>query len=211
MDETPLPVAAVEEVGPDTVAIEFESPPNFAARPGQFVKLTTEVNGQAEPRFYTISSPDVADTFQVTVGVDPDGDVGPVLRSLSAGDEVVVSGPFGNAYYEDEPRVLVLAGGPGVGPAVGIAERALADGNGAAVVYRDETPVHEQRLAALANDGADITVLGPADSLTEAVADTLTGDTQAFVYGFGEFLDDATAAVEAAGGDPDAAKVENFG
>ncbi|MFT4949315.1 MAG: ferredoxin-NADP reductase [Natronomonas sp.] len=211
MDETPLPVAAVEEVGPDTVAIEFESPPDFAARPGQFVKLTTEVNGQAEPRFYTISSPDVADTFQVTVGVDPDGDVGPVLRSLSAGDEVVVSGPFGNAYYEDEPRVLVLAGGPGVGPAVGIAERALADGNGAAVVYRDETPVHEQRLAALANDGADITVLGPADSLTEAVADTLTGDTQAFVYGFGEFLDDATAAVEAAGGDPDAAKVENFG
>ena len=211
MDETPLPVAAVEEVGPDTVAIEFESPPSFAARPGQFVKLTTEVNGQAEPRFYTISSPDVADTFQVTVGVDPDGDVGPVLRSLSAGDEVVVSGPFGNAYYEDEPRVLVLAGGPGVGPAVGIAERALADGNGAAVVYRDETPVHEQRLAALANDGADITVLGPADSLTEAVADTLTGDTQAFVYGFGEFLDDATAAVEAAGGDPDAAKVENFG
>ncbi len=211
MDETPLPVAAVEEVGPDTVAIEFESPPDFAARPGQFVKLTTEVNGQAEPRFYTISSPDVADTFQVTVGVDPDGDVGPVLRSLSAGDEVVVSGPFGNAYYEDEPRVLVLAGGPGVGPAVGIAERALADGNGAAVVYRDETPVHEQRLAALANDGADVTVLGPADSLTEAVADTLTGDTQAFVYGFGEFLDDATAAVEAAGGDPDAAKVENFG
>ncbi|MFT4882179.1 MAG: ferredoxin-NADP reductase, partial [Salinirussus sp.] len=41
MDETPLPVAAVEEVGPDTVAIEFESPPDFAARPGQFVKLTT--------------------------------------------------------------------------------------------------------------------------------------------------------------------------
>ena len=211
MDETPLPVAAVEEVGPDTVAIEFESPPAFAARPGQFVKLTMDVDGQPEPRFYTISSSDVADTLQVTVGIDPDGDVSPVLRSLSAGDEVVVSGPFGDAYYEDEPRVLVLAGGPGVGPAVGIAERALADGNEATVIYRDEAPVHEQRLAALSNDGADVTVLGPADSLTNAVADTLTGDTQAFVYGFGAFLDDATAAIEAADGDPDAAKVENFG
>lgn len=211
MDETSLPVAAVEEVGPDTIAVEFESPPDFAARPGQFVKLIMEVDGETEPRFYTISSPDVADTFEVTVGVDPEGEVSPHLRSLAAGEEVTVSGPFGNAYYEDESRVLVLAGGPGVGPAVGIAERALADGNGAAVVYRDERPVHDQRLAALANGGADIAIIGPADSLTAAVADALTDDAQVFVYGFADFLDDATAAIEAAGGDPEAAKVENFG
>ncbi len=211
MDETPLPVAAVREVGPDTVAIEFESPPDFRARPGQFVKLIMEVDGETEPRFYTISSPDVADTFEVTVGIDPEGEVSPRLRSLAAGDEVAVSGPFGNAYYEDESRVLVLAGGPGVGPAVGIAERALADGNGAAVVYRDESPVHEKRLAALSSDGAEVAILTPGDSLTEAVADVLTEDTQVFVYGFADFLDDATAAIEAAGGDPEAAKVENFG
>ncbi|MEF8853661.1 MAG: FAD-dependent oxidoreductase [Haloarculaceae archaeon] len=211
MDETPLPVAAVREVGPDTVAIEFESPPDFRARPGQFVKLIMEVDGETEPRFYTISSPNVADTFEVTVGIDPEGEVSPRLRSLAAGDEVAVSGPFGNAYYEDESRVLVLAGGPGVGPAVGIAERALADGNGAAVVYRDESPVHEKRLAALSSDGAEVAILTPGDSLTEAVADVLTEDTQVFVYGFADFLDDATAAIEAAGGDPEAAKVENFG
>jgi 3-phenylpropionate/trans-cinnamate dioxygenase ferredoxin reductase subunit len=211
MDETPLTVAAVEEVGPDTIAIDFESPPDFQARPGQFVKLIMEVDGETEPRFYTISSPDVAGTFEVTVGIDPEGEVSPRLRSLSAGDEVAVSGPFGNAYYEGESRVLVLAGGPGVGPAVGIAERALADGNGAAVVYRDDAPVHEQRLAALASDGASVAILAPADSLADAVADALTDDTQVFVYGFADFLDDATAAIEAAGGDPEAAKVENFG
>jgi len=211
MDETPLTVAAVEDVGPDTIAVDFESPPDFQARPGQFVKLIMEVDGETEPRFYTISSPDVAGTFEVTVGIDPEGEVTPQLRSLSAGDEVAVSGPFGNASYEGESRVLVLAGGPGVGPAVGIAERALADGNGAAVVYRDDAPVHEQRLAALANDGASVAVLGPADPLADAVADALTDDTQVFVYGFADFLDDATAAIEAAGGDPEAAKVENFG
>ncbi len=211
MDETPLPVAAVEEVGPDTIAVEFESPPDFQARPGQFVKLIMDVNGETEPRFYTISSPDVAETFEVTVGIDPEGEVSPRLRSLAPGDQVTVSGPFGNAYYEGESHVLVLAGGPGVGPAVGIAERALAEGNGAAVVYRDEAPVHEQRLAGLASEGADIAILGPADSLTDAVAGALTDDTQVFVYGFADFLDDATSAIEAAGGDAEAAKVENFG
>ena len=211
MDETSLPVAAVEEVGPDTIAIEFESPPGFQANPGQFVKLIMEVDGETEPRFYTISSPNVTDSFEVTVGIDPEGEVSPRLRSLAAGDEVTVSGPFGNAYYEGEPRALVLAGGPGVGPAVGIAERALADGNRAAVVYRDEAPVHEQRLAALASEGADVAILGPADSLADAVADALTDSAQVFVYGFADFLDDATAAIEAAGGDAEAAKVENFG
>jgi len=211
MDETLLAVAAVEDVGPDTVAVKFESPSDFQARPGQFVKLIMEVGGETEPRFYTISSPDVAETFEVTVGIDPEGEVGPRLRSLAPGDRVTVSGPFGNAYYEDEGQVLVLAGGPGVGPAVGIAERALADGNGAAVVYRDEATVHEQRLAALAEEGVDVAVLGPADSLTDAVANTLSDGTQVFVYGFADFLDDATAAIEAAGGDPESAKVENFG
>jgi len=213
MDETAAGVAAVEEVGPDTVAVTFDSPPEFEARPGQFVKLTIEVDGEPEPRFYTISSPDVEGTFEVTVGVDPEGAVSPKLRSLAAGDALPVSGPFGNAYYEDEPYAVILAGGPGVGPAVGIAERALADGNRAAVVYRDETPVHERRLAALADAGAAVSVLAPGDSLTDAVVAALSADAQAqlFVYGFADFLDDATAAIEAAGGDPEAAKVENFG
>ena len=212
MDETAVGVAAVEEVGPDTVAVEFESPPEFEARPGQFVKITMAVDGESEPRFYTISSPDVEGTFEVTVGIDPEGAVSPQLRSLAAGDELPVSGPFGNAYYEGESCVVVLAGGPGVGPAVGIAERALADGNRAAVVYRDETPVHERRLAAIADGGAAVSVLAPGDSLTAAVAEALAdAEAQVFVYGFADFLDDATAAIEAAGGNPETAKVENFG
>jgi 3-phenylpropionate/trans-cinnamate dioxygenase ferredoxin reductase subunit len=211
MERTPVAVVAVEEVGPDAIAVEFETPEGFTARPGQFVKLFVTVDGEAEPRFYTISSPDTVDSFEVTIGIDPEGEVTPQLRSLAAGDELPVAGPYGNAYYEDEPEVLVLAGGPGVGPAVGIAERALADGHAASVVYRDESPLHEGRLAALDGDGAEVRLLGPADPLTDAVAEFLTADTQVFVYGFADFLDDATAAIEAAGGDPDAAKMENFG
>ena len=209
MEDTAVTVAAVQSVGDDAVAIEFETPEGFEARPGQFGKLTLPTAD--ESRFYTVSSPDVAETFEITVEIDPDGDLGPHLAEISAGDTVELSGPFGSSYYEDESRVLVIAGGPGVGPAVGIAERALADGGEAAVVYRDAAPIHDDRLAALSDRGASVAVLDDGEPLTDAVAATLADDTQVFVYGFAEFLDDATEAVAAAGGDPDAAKVENFG
>jgi hypothetical protein len=46
-----------------------------------------------------------------------------------------------------------------------------------------------------------------------AVADAVAGvdGEQAFVYGFADFVAEAEGALEGAGGDPDAAKVENFG
>jgi ferredoxin-NADP reductase len=215
MDASDLRVVAVRDCGPDTVAIEFESPDGFDARPGQFVKLTAAVDGEPVSRFYTISSPDVAESFEITVGYDPEegGAFSEYLLALATDDRVQVAGPFGTNYYEDEPRTVVLAGGPGIGPAVGIAERALADGHEAAIVYRDDEPVHEARLSALAAAGVDIYVLGGDEPLTEAVAAVATGavEEQLFIYGFESFLDAATEALTAAGGAPDAAKVENFG
>ncbi|MFC4358842.1 FAD-dependent oxidoreductase [Halobium salinum] len=214
--ETTLTVTAAESVGPDTVALTFQSPETFDAQPGQFVKLSATVDGEGYARFYTLSSPNVTDTFEVTVGVSEDG--GPFSRHLAQlepGDELEVDGPYGSDHYEGEARVVVLAGGPGVGPAVGIAERALDDGNEAAVVYRydGDAPAHEARLDALREQGADVTVVGPDGDLTDAVADALTGDDgeQTFVYGFAPFVDEALEAVREAGGADETAKVENFG
>jgi 3-phenylpropionate/trans-cinnamate dioxygenase ferredoxin reductase subunit len=213
MERTQVSVAAVTDAGPAAIALAFETPEGFDARPGQFVKLTLSVDGDEESRFYTISSPRVEDTFEITVGIDPEGAVAPRLDDLQAGDTVDVAGPFGSNYYEDEPRAVVIAGGPGVGPAVGIAERALDDGNEAAVVYQDDQPLHRERLDALAGRGAFVRVLDADEDMSAAVADALTGadDEQVFVYGFADFLDDATDALTAAGGVPDRAKVENFG
>lgn len=207
MDATQVTVQDVRSVGADTIALEVESPPGFDAKPGQFVLLRATVDGEEVSRHYTLSSPDVTDTFEITVGVDPDGDLSPWLADRSAGDAVTIEGPFGTVFYEDEDVVL-LAGGPGVGPAVGMGERALADGHDVAIVYRDDDPAHEDRLASLAAGGA--TVVVTTDGLDEAVAEVVDGG-QVYVFGFREFVDDARAAVEAAGGDPDAAKVENFG
>jgi cytochrome-b5 reductase len=215
MDATETTVAAVRDVGPEAVAIDIETPAGFEAEPGQFVKLSTTIDGETEGRFYTISSPHVEDTFEFTVGYDPEegGAFSEYLLDIEAGDTVEITGPFGDDHYEGESRVVVLAGGPGIGPAVAIAERALADGGEATVVYRDDAPLHEDRLATLAGVAAAVFVLSEDDSLADAVGAVHTGadDEQVFVYGFADFLDDAEDAVETAGGDPDAAKTENFG
>lgn len=211
MEQTSVTIRAVEQVGPDAIALELETPDGFDARPGQFVKLSATVDGELISRFYTISSPRVGETFETTLSIDPTGTFGPYLASLEAGDTIRVTGPFGNAYYEDEPRTLVVAGGPGVGPAVGIAERTLDDGGEAAVVYLDSAPLHEERLSMLANRGATVIVVGDAAAVTPGIEEALVADAQAFVYGFSEFLDVATDALSAAGADTEAAKIENFG
>lgn len=215
MDSIETTVTAVQEVGPDAVAIELETPAGFEAEPGQFVKLSTEIDGETEGRFYTVSSPDTSGTFEFTVSYDPEegGAFSEYLVNIEAGDTVSITGPFGSDYYEGEGRIVVLAGGPGVGPAVAIAERALADGNEAAVVYRDDHPIHEPRLATLADTGAEVFMLSESEAMTDAVSAVLTGraDEQIFIYGFADFLEDAEAAIAEAGGDPEAAKAENFG
>jgi len=212
MDAT-VTVTETQDVGADTVALAFETPEGFEAAPGQFVKLSAEIDGESYARFYTLSSPNVAETFEITVEIDPE-EAGPFsehLVALSAGDSIEMSGPFGSDYYEGEPRVVVLAGGPGIGPAVGIGERALDDGNELAIVYQDDAPAHESRLTALREAGASVTITD--GEIDDAVASALTGDAdeQIFVYGFQSFVTEATDAVEAAGGNTEGIKIENFG
>jgi cytochrome-b5 reductase len=212
MDAT-VTVVSVHEVGPDTVAIEFDTPPEFSAMPGQFVKLSGAVDGEEYARFYTLSSPDVEDSFEVTVGVSEEG--GPFSRHLAAlepGDTLELQGPFGSDHYAGEPRVVVLAGGPGVGPAVGIGERALADDNDVVVVYLDDAPAHETRLEELAAVGATVMMDDADADLVVHLRDALSGarDDTVFVYGFADFVDRATAALDELGHDGEL-KVENFG
>lgn len=209
MDGTEVDIVGVDDVGPDTVALIVEAPPGFEARPGQFVQVRSVVDGEAVTRHYSVSSPRVTDSFEITVDVDPEGTLSPLLADASPGDVVEVDGPFGRVYYEGESGAVVLAAGPGIGPAVAVAERAIQERNVAAVVYRSDDLVHEARLSGLALAGVDVFVAGE-DRFADAVG-AVVGDGQTFVYGFRPFVESAERAVVAAGGDWSAAKVENFG
>ena len=226
MDGTEVAVRSVETVGTDTIALTLETPAGFDAPPGQFVQLAATIDGEEVTRHYTLSSPDADETFETTVEVDPEGSLSPYLADLEPGATVEVAGPFGDAYYEGEESVVVLAGGPGVGPAVGIGERAIsearsasenasgetasADGATVTVVYEDDEPAHEDRLTALADAGATVAITDDVSSeeVLEVLADA---QGQTFIYGFADFLDRATAALDAANIDAEDAKTENFG
>ncbi|WP_207588099.1 FAD-binding oxidoreductase [Halomontanus rarus] len=212
MEGTPVAVESVRDVGTETIALELSTPDGFDALPGQFVLLRAELDGEEITRHYTLSSPAVTETFELTVGVDPDGDLSPWLADLEGGETVHVEGPFGTITYEGETDVVAVAGGPGVGPAVAIAEAAHDAGREASVVYQDDSPAHEDRLEALATDGATVTIIDDGDEagLADAVAEHLE-DGQFYVFGFSDFVHAVGDAIEEAGGDSDEALIENFG
>ena len=208
--ETAVSVASVAQAGTDTVVVELDTPAEFDAEPGQFVKLSAELDGEPENAFYTISSPRVTDTFEITVGADEDATLGQWLAERDVGDEVDLMGPLGETHYEGETSVVLFAGGPGIGPCVGIAERVLEDDGDVVLVYKDDEPVHEERLATLEDAGATVEMLdGDADVADADV--TFRADAQVFVYGFADFLEEVRDELAAADRDPDAAKAENFG
>ena len=165
--------------------------------------------GSAVPPSSAAPSPIVTDTLEITVAVGDRGTVGAWLADRTPGDTVPLDGPYGNVAYRGDSSVLVLAGGPGIGPGVGVGERALP-AHDVTVVYRDTDYVHRDRLDELGAAGATITYLTPEDAIESALsADAL--ERQVFVFGFDEFVTDATAAIEAAGGDVSAAVIESFG
>jgi ferredoxin-NADP reductase len=213
MEATDVAIRAVRPVGPETVAITLETPPGFVAEPGQFLLVRLppgETDDEGAGRHYTISSPRVTDTFEITVEIDPDGTVSPWLGERAPGDELVAEGPFGTVCYEGDGPVLAIAGGPGIGPALAIAERAREHGHDAAIVYLDDEPVHEDRLAALAADGVSVAMVGEETAVGDAIAPVIEVG-QPYVFGFKSFCELALDGIEAAGGDPDAAAVESFG
>lgn len=216
MDGTDCAIRRLTSVGPGTVAVTLAAPADFDARPGQFVQVSRMIAGEPVTRHYTISSPRVGETFELTVGVDPEGDLSPWLADAEPGDTVTIDGPYGRVFYEDERSVACVASGPGNGPAIGVAERALLDGGESTVVYETDHSgnclVHGRRLAALATAGASVSVCRPREGgrLSKLVA-SVPEETQLFAYGFQPFVDRVKAAIRSAGGDPYAAKIENFG
>jgi len=200
-------VDAVEDVGTRTVALTLETPEGFDAEPGQFLLVRATVDGSEETGYYTLSSPDVEGTMEITVEYVPEGTLAPWLAARSPGDTVEIEGPFGDVRYTGDGSAVVLAEGPGIGPAVGIAERAREGGHDATLVFWGEDPPHCGRLDALEADGATVLVVGALDEAADTLADA--ADATVYVFGFESFVRDAKTVAEASGVDD--VRAESFG
>ena len=201
-------ISRTESVGAETIAVELAAPRGFDGEPGQFVQVSAPLDDE-QSSYYTLSSPEVNGTFEITVAVDDDSSVGSWLAKQATGDTVQVDGPYGEIAYTGGKDVLVLAGGPGIGPGVAIGERALPDQD-VTVVYKDNSYVHRDRLDALAADGVTVEYLQPEEQIAPGLLRPYL-DRSVFVFGFNSFVDDASEAIEKAGGDVGIANIESFG
>jgi ferredoxin-NADP reductase len=100
-------------------------PTIFFFKPGQFVTLELEIDGQQAMRSYTISSsPATPYNFNITVKRAPGGVVSNWLHdNLREGHEIAVHGPAGGFNCIDFPatKALMLSGGVGITPVISMA------------------------------------------------------------------------------------------
>lgn len=203
-----LQITRLEDVGEQTIAIEVEAPSDFEAYPGQFVLVRGIIDDEEETGYYTISSPTVEETFEMTVAVDPDGTLGPWLSTRTLNNELTVEGPFGDIQYTGDSDAIVLAGGPGIGPAIGIAESARDEEYDVTIVYGGSNPPHERRLTALEQDGATIVF---STDLGAAVGSIDLSGAETYVFGFQSFVNETKTALTEAGVDLEDIEIESFG
>lgn len=190
------------------VTIRFESPPGFNGFPGQFVLLRATIDGDSYGRHYSISSPYTTDTFEITVFIDPEGTVSPWLAQRESGEQLEIRGPFGRNYYSGNYPVIALANGPGIGAAVGIAERAQATNTDFSIVYYNPTLVLEERLCRLAQGGQPVIYV--TSELAKGISSVVdTGEV--FVFGYRDFIRSVKTILEDLDKDPGVVNFENYG
>ena len=108
-----------------TFCFVAEQPILFYFKPGQFVTLELEIDGEQIMRSYSISSsPSVPYSFSITVKRIPGGKVSNWLHdNLVEGFELAVHGPIGDFNAIDYPteNILMLSGGVGITPVMSMA------------------------------------------------------------------------------------------
>ena len=108
-----------------TFTFGMSEPVLFFFKPGQFVTLELEIEGQRVMRSYTISSsPSIPYSFSITVKRVEGGQVSNWLHdNLKSGDQIAVHGPVGqfNCMDFSADKVLLLSGGVGITPVMSMA------------------------------------------------------------------------------------------
>jgi ring-1,2-phenylacetyl-CoA epoxidase subunit PaaE len=152
-----LPVARVDRLCADAVAVTFDVPPHlsdtFAFRPGQYLTLRQEVHGAEERRSYSICAPEGAAPRIGVRRVENGLFSAHIVDELTAGDTLDVLPPQGKFTPEDTSghHGFVVAGS-GITPALSIMDTVLTAGGQVTLLYgnrRSDTVMFADELADL--------------------------------------------------------------
>jgi sulfoxide reductase heme-binding subunit YedZ len=118
-----LVVANIHRETPDVKTFRFVHPDGeipFIHRPGQYMSLTLNIDGQIVKRSYTIaSSPAQRGHVELTIKRNPEGVVSRYMHDqLKVGDKIRIGAPAGKFFFDDHQSkaVVLIAGGVGITP-----------------------------------------------------------------------------------------------
>lgn len=115
------------------------SPHLFRFRPGQFITLELDIDGEVINRCYTISSPPTRpDALSITVKRVPGGKVSNWLHdNMKPGVAIKAMGPSGDFSFTHHPsqKYLFLSGGSGITPLMSMSRALYEYGEDADIVF----------------------------------------------------------------------------
>jgi ferredoxin-NADP reductase len=120
MSEFKVKIINIENVTHDVRAIKYEKPKGFSFIPGQAADVSINKPSYAEQkRPFTFTSLNEWDylEFNIKVYNDHNG-VTKEIGNLKAGDELIISEPWGDIHYNGEG--VFIAGGAGITPFIAI-------------------------------------------------------------------------------------------
>lgn len=127
-----LKVKEVVQETPEAVTLVFESPDNTVHyKPGQFLTLIFEINGEKVRRSYSLCSTENIDAnLAVTVKKVQGGLVSNfIANTIRQGSDIEIMAPAGNFVFDPEPTsardIVLIGGGSGITPLMSILKAAL--------------------------------------------------------------------------------------
>jgi len=237
-----LKVSGIERQTPDSVAVAFDVPDDlrevFAFRPGQYLTLSTDIDGKEARRSYSICSAPGDPHLRVGVKRVADGRFSSfVNETLSIGDVIRVMPPEGRftSLIGERHDYILIAAGSGITPMLSIARTVLGHerdstvtliyGNRASdqIMFLEELEdlkdAHMRRFSlihVLSRETQDVALLnGRIDGVrirelaARGAIDPLAADG-IFLCGPGEMIDSVSAELASLGVDADKVRFERF-
>jgi len=132
-------VTNIEDLTYDTkrIVMKFEEGETMEPKAGQYLQF--EVPGTAEFRAYSIASPPSSiDGADIIGSLVPGGLCTEyICQQLAEGDQIYITGPYGEFYLQEESKkeIICVAGGSGVAPIKAITQHLFEKGTDRKVTY----------------------------------------------------------------------------